>query len=51
LAWYRRNWLVPVPAAGDLEKLNELLLARCIETQSHTIEGRTMTIGAASDGW
>jgi transposase len=47
LGWYRRNYLVPIPEAGDLAGLNELLLARCIESQSHTISGRTMTIGTA----
>lgn len=47
LGWYRRNWLVPVPEAGDLAKLNDLLLARCIQTQAHTMEGRSMTIGEA----
>lgn len=49
LGWYRRNFLVPVPEAGDLAGLNELLLARCVESQSHTISGRSATIGAAMD--
>lgn len=47
LGWWRRNFLVPVPEAGDLAGLNELLLARCLDSQSHIISGRTMTIGAA----
>ena len=47
LGWYRRNFLVPVPEAGDLEKLNQLLLARCLESQQHTISGRSVTVGAA----
>ena len=46
LGWYRRNFLVPVPEAGDLAALNELLLARCVEGQSHTISGRSTTMGA-----
>ena len=49
LGWYRRNFLVPVPEAGDLAALNELLLARCVEGQSHTISGRSTTIGAAME--
>jgi len=45
LGWYRRNFMVPIPEADDLDQLNELLLARCIESQAHTISGRTMTVG------
>src|SRR5271163_379379 len=30
LGWYRRNWLVPVPEADDLESLNRQLVAACI---------------------
>jgi len=29
LGWYRRNFLVPVPEAGNLAGLNALLLERC----------------------
>jgi len=47
LGWYRRNFLVPVPEAGDLAKLNALLLDKCRSSQQHTISGRTMTIAAA----
>jgi hypothetical protein len=47
LGWWRRNFLVPVLEAGDLAGLNELLLARCIESQNHAISGRTKPIGAA----
>jgi transposase len=47
LGWYRRNFLVPVPEAGDLAGLNALLLDKCLASQQHTISGRTMTIGAA----
>jgi len=47
LGWYRRNFLVPIPEAGDLAGLNALLLDKCRTSQQHTISGRTMTIGAA----
>ncbi|HYM07322.1 MAG TPA: IS21 family transposase [Terriglobales bacterium] len=49
LGWYRRNFLVPVPEAGDLAGLNALLLEKCRASQQHTISGRTMTIGAAME--
>src|SRR6266849_2053398 len=44
LGWYRRNWLVPVPEAGDLESLNQQLLAACVASRSRTISGRNMTV-------
>jgi len=47
LGWYRRNWLVPVPEADDLESLNRQLLAACVATRSRTISGRNMTLGEA----
>ena len=40
LGWYRRNWLVPVPEADDLESLNRQLLAACIASRNRTIIGR-----------
>jgi transposase len=46
LGWYRRNFLVPVPEAGNLAGLNALLLDKCRVSQQHTISGRTMTIEA-----
>jgi len=49
LGWYRRNFLVPIPEAGDLAGLNALLLERCRAGQKHTVSGRTMTIGAAME--
>lgn len=45
--YFRRNHLVPLPAAGDLEHLNELLLAACQEEEQRVIAGRSQTIGAA----
>jgi transposase len=47
LGWYRRNWLVPVPEADDLESLNRQLLAACVASRSRTIIGRNMTIAEA----
>ncbi len=47
LGWYRRNWLVPVPEAGDLESLNQQLLAACVASRSRTISGRNMTVAEA----
>jgi hypothetical protein len=49
LGWYRRNFLVPIPEAGDLGRLNLLLLERCRASQQHTLSGRGMTIGAAME--
>ena len=43
LGWYRRNWLVPVPEAEDLESLNRQLLAACVASRSRTISGRDMS--------
>jgi transposase len=44
LGWYRRNWLVPVPEADDLESLNRQLLAACVASRSRTISGREMPV-------
>jgi hypothetical protein len=46
--WFRRNWLVPVPEAKDLEALNAFLLEGCRQMREHRIEGRTTTIGEAA---
>jgi hypothetical protein len=45
--YFRRNHLVPLPEARDLEHLNELLLAGCKEEEQQVISGRNQTIGAA----
>lgn len=45
--YFRRNYLVPLPAVPDLENLNELLLEACRQEQQRVISGRTQTIGAA----
>lgn len=47
LGWYRRNFLVPVPEAGDLCGLNALLLEKCRASQQHTLSGRGMKIEEA----
>jgi transposase len=48
LGWYRRNCLVPVPEAKDLATLNEQLLAACVANRARTIQGKSMTVGEAS---
>lgn len=45
--YFRRNHLVPLPAARDLEHLNELLLTGCKEEEQRVISGRNQAIGAA----
>jgi transposase len=45
--YFRRNHLVPLPTARDMEHLNELLLEGCREEEERVIAGRTQTIGAA----
>lgn len=45
--WYRRNWLVPVPEAEDLESLNRQLLADCVASRNRTIIGRDMPVAEA----
>jgi len=45
--YFRRNHLVPLPAVGDLEHLNELLRVASREDEQRVIAGRAETIGAA----
>ncbi len=49
LGWFRRNCLVPVPEAENLEALNEHLLAMCLANRSRTLSGKGMTIAQASE--
>ena len=42
---FRRNHLVPVPEAADLEALNRKLLADCIADQSRRIGDRSAPVG------
>ena len=44
---FRRNQLVPVPKVRNLEELNKLLLAGCLEDEGRVIEGRSQTVGMA----
>lgn len=46
---FRRNALVPVPEATDLEAFNERLAAECRSDQLRTISGRSLTVGQASE--
>ena len=45
--YFRRNHLVPLPEARDLEHLNELLREGSREEEQRVIAGRTQPIGAA----
>jgi len=45
--YFRRNYLVPLPEARDLEHLNELLRASSREEEQRVITGRAQSIGAA----
>src|ERR1039458_1009412 len=45
--WYRRNWLVPLPEAVNLEGLNAYLRQGCVEMLARVISGRTVTTGEA----
>lgn len=45
--YFRRNYLVPLPEARDLEHLNELLREGSKEEEQRVIAGRAQSIGAA----
>jgi hypothetical protein len=45
--YFRRNHLVPLPQARDLEQLNELLREASKEEEQRVIAGRAQSIGAA----
>jgi transposase len=45
--YFRRNHMVPLPQAPDLEHLNQLLRAATREEEQRVIAGRTQTVGAA----
>lgn len=40
----RRNYMVPVPEAENLEALNEKLLGQCVSYGSHKMAGRLQTV-------
>jgi transposase len=48
LGWFRRNFLVPVPEAANLEAFNEQLQAICAGNRSRTISGKSLEVGQAS---
>ncbi len=47
VGYFRRNHLVPVPAAADLEALNALLLAGCRADEARILDGRREAVGVA----
>ncbi len=49
LGQYRRNVLVPVPEASDMEELNAQLLAACVDNRSRRISGKSLTVGEARE--
>jgi hypothetical protein len=49
LGRFRRNYLVPVPEASDIDALNARLLTDCADNRERTIGGRTMTVGEMSE--
>ena len=46
---FRRNVLVPVPEAVDLQTFNEQLYLLCAENRRRTISGKSMTVEQASE--
>ncbi len=49
LGWFRRNFLVPVPEAADLQVFNEQLMAMCVANRSRAIGGKSTTVGQGSE--
>jgi transposase len=47
VGWWRRRYLVPVPAFGSLAELNDHLAVCMVKDLSRTIRGREVTIGQA----
>lgn len=46
---FRRNELVPVPEAVNLQAFNERLAASCVSNLDRTISGRSLTVGQGSE--
>ena len=46
----RRNYMVPVPEAENLEELNEKLLSDCLAYGSHKMAGRTESVAELYEG-
>jgi transposase len=49
VGYVRRNTLVPMPKVDSLEQLNTVLIHKCKDYVSHTIKGRTGTVGENYD--
>lgn len=49
LGWFRRNFLVPVPEAPDLQAFNQQLHGICVANRHRMIRGKHMTVGQASE--
>ena len=47
IGYFRRNHLVPVPSATDIDALNVLLLTGCREDEARILDGRTEPVGSA----
>ena len=45
VGWARRNICVPVPRVDSMQELNQLLLKKCTEYESHTVRGRKQSVG------
>jgi transposase len=45
VGYIRRNVLVPLVHVDSIEELNQIILDRCIKYRSHTIRGRSQTVG------
>lgn len=46
VGYVRRNYLVPVPQAADLDELNERLLQQCRSYGGHVMAGRELPVAA-----
>jgi len=45
VGWARRNICVPVPKVADMQELNQLLFARCLQYENHKIRGKIASVG------
>lgn len=45
VGWARRNICVPVPKVADIQELNQLLLTRCLQYETHKIRGKKASVG------
>ena len=42
----RRNFCVPIPRAGSMEELNDMLRNACLAYRSHKVQGKEASVGA-----